>query len=153
MRCLDQLAQVQSSFEAAALQHVDHILGGHIACRRRGKRTAANAATAGIDDIDPAINGGRDIGERCATCVVEVHAQIDIRCFHAHALDPLADIPRVGHTNRVTQRQFADARALGLRGEIADQLDVDFAVERIPEGNRYRGGQGDASLKYERGNL
>ena len=71
---VDQLAEIEAGFKSSAFQHVDHIFGGDISCRRRRERAAPDAAAAGIDHVNPGVYGGRDIGETSASRVVEVQA-------------------------------------------------------------------------------
>ncbi len=137
-RRLDQFGEVQSRIKAGTLQHVDDILRGDIARRGRCKRTPANPAAAGIDNIYALFDRRGHIGEGGAASVVEMHAQEDIRRFHHDPLDQRAHLPGGGDTDRIAKRQLTDSGALGPRSKIGHNGRVDFPVKRIAKGDRNR---------------
>jgi len=106
--------------------------------------------TSGIDHVDTRIHGGGDVCQCLSARVVEVHAEVYVRRFHPYPVDGAADGPRVGHTDRVAEGEFRDARALGLCGKVADDGDVDFAIIGIAESDGDGGREGNAGLMGER---
>lgn len=130
-RCFDQLTEIETRLEASALKHVDNILGRDISRRRGRKWAAANAATAGINDIDSGLDSGGDIGQSGAARVVKVQAQIDVRRFHPHTFNHIANIPGRGDADCVTKTNLGNAGALGLCRKIGDHTRIDFACIRI----------------------
>ena len=63
-----------TGLDTRSLQHVQEIIGRNIAGRRRRKRTATDAANAGIEVGHAGLDGGERVGEPGITRVVEVTA-------------------------------------------------------------------------------
>ena len=105
---------------AAALQHVDQILGGDVAGGGRGEGAAADAAAAGVDHVHAGVDAGGGVGQGGVAGVVEVQPQTCVRRGFADRPDPFAHRPGIGGPDGVGDGDLGDAQGGGLRGGGAE---------------------------------
>jgi hypothetical protein len=112
---IDQRIQVQPGGDAHAVQHEDHVLGGHVAGGALGVGAAAQAGDAGVEHVHPHLQTGQDIGQRLAVGVVEVPAHLGQRIVLERTLQRGLHAPRRAHADGVGDADVidTDVRASG----------------------------------------
>src|SRR5258706_3285276 len=87
------LRQIDTGFDAQAIEHVDHVLGRDVAGRAPGVGAAAETRHRAVEGPDPRFERGVDVRERLPVGVVVVACELGRRDLFCDRLDHRADAP------------------------------------------------------------
>ena len=88
------------------MQHIHHVLSGHIAAGAFGIGTSAQASDGRVNGHDTQFQSCQQIGQRLTVRVVKVHGKLVGACFLQTGTEYLLHLQRCAHTNGVANRDF-----------------------------------------------
>ncbi len=122
--------------DAHAMQHVDQILRRNVAGGGGREGTAANAAAAGVQYRDAALDGCIGVGEAGVAGVVEMRAQPDLRQRRAQRSDERAHLRRNGDADGVGHGDLVRLSGGDPLCQAHHPVDGHLALEGTAEGGR-----------------
>src|SRR5262249_48715803 len=130
----DGAIQIDAGVEAHACEHVEQILGRHVAGRAWRERAAANAAERAIEHTHTLFYGGDGVSERGVARVVKMRAQLDaLRDRGAHGAEARVHIAGRCDADRIGKREFEDILRSTFLSDFDDASDGYLSVEGAAE--------------------
>src|SRR5258708_29291328 len=124
------LHQVDTGFDAQAVEHIDHVLGRDVAGRAPGVGAPAESRHRTVEGPDPRLERGVDVRERLPVGIVVVTCEPADRDPLCDRLDHRADAPGRSDPDRVAERDLVAAHLVEFFREHGDRLGLYFAFVR-----------------------
>src|SRR6267154_2986432 len=121
------LRQVDTGFDAQAVEHVDHVLGRDVAGGAPGVGAAAETGHRAVEGSHARFERGVDVRERLPVGIVVVAGEPADRDPFCDRLDHRADAPGCSDSDRVAQRDLVAAHFVEFFRERGDRLRLHFA--------------------------
>src|SRR5882672_1681540 len=127
---LQDLHQIDTGFDAQAVEHVDHVLGRDVAGRAPGVGAAAETRHRAVEGSDPRFERGVDVRERLPVGIVVVACEPADRNPFGDRFDHHADAPGRSDSDRVAERDLVAAHLVEFFRQHGDRLRLDFTLVR-----------------------
>src|SRR6266853_1833176 len=121
------LRQVDTGFDAQAVEHVDHVLGRDVAGRAPGVGAAAETRHRAVEGSHARFERGVDVRERLPVGIVVVAGESADRDPFCYRLDHRADAPGRSDSDRVAERDLVAAHLVEFFRERRDRPGLHFA--------------------------
>src|SRR5712675_2482532 len=121
------LRQVDTGFDAQAIEHVDHVLGRDVAGRAPGVGAAAETGHRAVEGSHARFERGVDVRERLPVGVMVVACELGRRDPFCDRRYHRADAPGRSDPDRVAERDLVAAHLVEFFRQHGDRLRLYFA--------------------------
>lgn len=133
---LNELVQVEASLDAHSVQHVDNILGGHIA-RGTGSIGAPTEAThTSVNRGDPKPKSDKNVGQGLTISVVEVDSEMLGGNELGHLIEKGSSGAGRANTSSVAEHNLIAAQVVEAASDLSHLDGVDRAIVGISKNGR-----------------
>ena len=119
--CFHQLVEIDAGLDAEPVQHIDHILGCHIAGSTGRIRAAAKAGDRGIHHCDAHLQHRQQVGKSLAVGIMEMHGEMADVDLGRHGFDHALRLGRRADADGIAQAHLVAAHADQRLGNARDR--------------------------------